>query len=215
MLATCHADVVATARSWSVTTSMVGDSTQRVTISAADGHRLTWREAIELWKSPDFAKFYSETLAASPWPQFFWECPPVNSEHAASLPFEHVTVRARAFAPANPSDFHEHFASCAAASIITFANLGGDAQLVAPCERGAPRSNYAHLAAFVRGAPEEQRIALWALVGERMEAALTERGKRPTWLSTEGSGVPWLHVRLDSRPKYFHHNVYLDFCRDG
>ena len=33
---------------------------------------------------------------------------------------------------------------------------------------------------------------------------------RPTWLSTEGSGVPWLHVRLDSRPKYYHHAAYAE-----
>ncbi|MFY0533025.1 DUF6940 family protein [Nannocystis pusilla] len=23
------------------------------------------------------------------------------------------------------------------------------------------------------------------------------------WLSTSGSAVPWLHVRLDARPKYY------------
>jgi hypothetical protein len=25
---------------------------------------------------------------------------------------------------------------------------------------------------------------------------------KPVWLSTAGAGVPWLHVRLDDRPKY-------------
>jgi hypothetical protein len=29
-----------------------------------------------------------------------------------------------------------------------------------------------------------------------------ERG-RAVWLNTEGTGVSWLHVRVDSRPKYY------------
>jgi hypothetical protein len=28
-------------------------------------------------------------------------------------------------------------------------------------------------------------------------------GARPIWLNTAGAGVPWFHVRLDKRPKYY------------
>jgi hypothetical protein len=28
-------------------------------------------------------------------------------------------------------------------------------------------------------------------------------GVRPVWLSTAGAGVPWLHLRLDDRPRYY------------
>jgi len=31
---------------------------------------------------------------------------------------------------------------------------------------------------------------------------------RPTWLSTAGLGVYWLHLRLDSRPKYYRYQPY-------
>jgi hypothetical protein len=30
----------------------------------------------------------------------------------------------------------------------------------------------------------------------------------PLWLSTAGMGVSWLHLRLDSRPKYYRHRSY-------
>jgi len=51
-----------------------------------------------------------------------------------------------------------------------------------------------------------KREALWRAVG----AAAREAAKRddPTWLSTAGTGVPWLHIRLDARPKYYHHLDY-------
>ncbi|KAH8072874.1 hypothetical protein JL721_3524 [Aureococcus anophagefferens] len=57
---------------------------------------------------------------------------------------------------------------------------------------------YGHVANFARLAPDGQRVAFWAKVGAVYEA-LVKQG-RPVWLSTEGSGVPWLHVRMDSRP---------------
>lgn len=30
----------------------------------------------------------------------------------------------------------------------------------------------------------------------------------PVWISTSGLGVPWLHVRIDDRPKYYQHAPY-------
>ncbi len=33
-------------------------------------------------------------------------------------------------------------------------------------------------------------------------------GHTPLWLSTAGGGVAWLHVRLDSRPKYYGYSPY-------
>jgi hypothetical protein len=45
-------------------------------------------------------------------------------------------------------------------------------------------------------------LALWRCVGAAAEARLRSHGG--FWLSTHGGGVPWLHVRLDDQPKYFH-----------
>ena len=33
-------------------------------------------------------------------------------------------------------------------------------------------------------------------------------GPIPRWLSTAGLGVPWLHLRLDTRPKYYQYGPY-------
>jgi hypothetical protein len=56
------------------------------------------------------------------------------------------------------------------------------------------------MAAFIRDAPEAQKHELWQAVGAAMAARLDAR---PVWLSTAGMGVSWLHIRLDSRPKYY------------
>jgi hypothetical protein len=86
-------------------------------------------------------------------------------------------------------------------------NLGGDATLIVPREQ-ADVACYPHLAAFVRGAPLTQQHDLLQKTG----AALAQRLRdTPIWVSTSGLGVSWLHVRLDSRPKYYTYTPYKRF----
>jgi len=48
--------------------------------------------------------------------------------------------------------------------------------------------------------------AIWRAVVETAETWLG-RGDR-LWISTAGLGVTWLHVRIDSSPKYYTHAPY-------
>ena len=81
---------------------------------------------------------------------------------------------------------------------MNFKNLGGDAHLVVPCP--IQGKAYPHLAAFVRQAPETQIHSFWAMLGKTYSSTL---GEEPKWLNTAGLGVYWLHVRIDSHPKYY------------
>ena len=74
-----------------------------------------------------------------------------------------------------------------------------------PSQQGA-KSSYGHLASFMRHVPEEQKHNLWQKVGEVMQKNLSDA---PIWLNTAGGGVPWLHIRLDSRPKYYKYQPYV------
>ena len=69
-------------------------------------------------------------------------------------------------------------------------------------------TDYPHLASFVRTAPEEQIQDFWKEVSQTYDADL---GESPKWLSTSGLGVYWLHVRVDSRPKYYTYSPYRLF----
>jgi len=57
----------------------------------------------------------------------------------------------------------------------------------------------------VRNAPAPQ---VHALLQRLAREALARLSDRPLWISTAGMGVYWLHVRLDSRPKYYRHAPY-------
>jgi hypothetical protein len=151
-----------------------------------------------------FRSYFMGVLAAVPFSAFRWETPPVTAA-TADLPFEFVVLDSPGLAHTPDSlAFAEHFSGAAGEGVVSFPNLGRDAILVVPCPWD-DLSAYGHLAAFIRGAPEPQKHALWRLVGTVMERQL---GPQPVWLSTAGAGVSWLHVRLDKRPKYYGHAPY-------
>lgn len=171
---------------------------------------LSYAEAIRRWRTDaDFRSFFIELLASAPFPAFRWETPPIT-HGGAGRPFEFVVLNSPGLESEPDAEaFQEHFTGSAASrGVVSFSNLGKDAILVVPCPVG-PSIGYAHLAAFVRRAPVEQRHALWEVVGEAVERRL---GTAPVWVSTAGMGVSWLHVRLDDRPKYYGYKPYRLFA---
>jgi hypothetical protein len=168
---------------------------------------LSFGEVIDLLVSDaEFRAFFTRSIQQAGYDCYFWEVPPVTAV-ALDQPFEFVVVEGASleFLRPDPKPFTEHFAARPGASVIDFPNLGGDALLVAP----APVSNdlgcYTHLGRFLREAPSSQIDAFWKTVGTSMQRRMSDS---PLWLSTAGMGVSWLHLRLDSRPKYYRHKAY-------
>ncbi len=172
-----------------------------------DGGPLSWSDVVDRWQNdPPFRCFFVSLLVDAPFPAYFWETPPVTSA-TINREFEFVLVDSKQLAGVRTDEqaFAKHFASAQpGASVIEFSNLGGDATLVVPCPRG-PLSAYSQISEFARRAPDDQQHQLWTLVGAALERQL---GAKPVWLSTSGLGVYWLHIRLDSAPKYYAHEPY-------
>jgi len=114
-------------------------------------------------------------LAASPFSAFRWETPPITKSPTAS-PFEFVLHNAPGLIgrPARRA-FASHFTDDPLnEGVVAFANLGGDAILVAPSPCG-PDAAYRHFAAFVRNAPADQQHCFWHIVGQTVQRALSDR----------------------------------------
>jgi hypothetical protein len=163
---------------------------------------LSFADVANAWvEAPAFRAAWIAGLRDVPFDGFCWECPPATTA-TASRPFECVFVASPAlarFAPDATAFAGQFRTDC---SVVTFGNLGGDAMLVAPCPGPG---DYAHLARFTATAPASRQDALWQAVGAAVQRQI---GRVPTWLSTAGLGVAWLHVRLDSRPKYYRYAPY-------
>lgn len=166
---------------------------------------LSFADVLELWQSnKSFREFFIGLVTTSPFDAFKWESPPITISRIKA-PFECVFLNSVDLQrTANASAFSKHLIKCDASGVIEFQNLGNDATLLVPCPID-PSANYCHLGSFSTSAPIEQQHALWKLVGETVLKNLTHM---PKWLSTAGEGVPWLHIRLDNRPKYYGYKKY-------
>lgn len=170
-----------------------------------EGRSLTYVQVLELWAGDEsFRTFFSSLLADSSFSAFRWETPALTTE-TANQPFEFVLLNADRFAKrrTDARTYAEYFTDDGH-GIVTFPSLGGDATLIVPSPRTTDDA-YGHLAAFIRNAPAKQIDALWRVVAETVTPRINET---PIWLSTAGGGVAWLHIRIDSRPKYYGHAPY-------
>ena len=136
---------------------------------------------------------------------FLFECPAVSRKTLNSVNFEFVVTESPSLSTAevDTKSFEEHFRSNCYSNVASFSNLGGDAHLVVPCPMsGVSLASYSHLGSFMRTAPSEQVSTLLQVIADNLISKLSS-SKNDLWLSTNGNGVSWLHVRLDSYPKYY------------
>jgi hypothetical protein len=178
---------------------------QKVKISA-NRQPLAFGKVIDLWRQDrEFHSFFNSLLADACFEAYRWETPAVTAP-ALDREFEFVILNCPGLIThPDSSAFAAQFRMASAGSeVVTFPNLGKDAILVVPLPL-RPSSPYGHLSSFVRTAPESQLHAWWQTVGDAMQQRINEK---PVWLSTAGMGVPWLHARLDDRPKYYGHRPY-------
>ena len=94
---------------------------------------------------------------------------------------------------------------CSATSFPNLPNADGksDAVLVVPtlCS-SVDTKKYGTLCGFLRTAPDAQILELWCRVAKEAKFAINTGKFDQVWIVTDGRSVPWLHVRIDSTPKY-------------
>ena len=117
---------------------------------------------------------------------------------------------------------------------VTFSNLSGESRLISPCpiytsslitSTNIPYKptndnviDFSHFSKFIYNAPNKDIIRnLFITLKIEIEHILSSQSghnsdphnsDRRLWISTSGLGVSWLHIRLDSIPKYYNYKEY-------
>ena len=163
-----------------------------------------------------FSEYFIELLKSSKYKAFFFECPALTIVNLAK-PLEFVLTESSRLASVtkpNLDAFAENFQAegSSQSSVVVFSNLGKDATLVAPVPEDNTKrmSKYIHLAVFLRESTMHDSQELFSEVAKTALDKIQAQTGVPLWLSTSGTGIFWLHVRLDSRPKYYTYSKYID-----
>ena len=168
---------------------------------------LTFRDVISLWRwNEHLIDFMCELIRTSGLQGYVWECPPVTQESLnRQFEFTLISTGKPYHNKADPSSFSEHFSDNGSEDdVAVFYNLGGDATLVVP-EPVGTLTDYRDLHRFLKNGSRGHKLALFQTLSETIKAELSDK---PLWLSVAGSGEPWLHFRLDTRPKYYQYAPY-------
>lgn len=168
------------------------------------GEVLSFQEVIDLLKTSSFfCMFFSDTIKSSPFTGLFWEVKPITKAQLGE-DFEFVLVKGVRLTrlKKNKEPFQQYLKT--KEEVVSFKNKSGDATLVVPNDLD-PFIDYAHLAAFTKVASASQIKLFWKKIGIEYGEAISDS---PVWLSTAGLGVHWLHVRIDSAPKYYRYDAY-------
>eukprot|EP00981_Chlorochromonas_danica_P004872 scaffold978_cov172-Ochromonas_danica.AAC.3 len=195
-------------------------------------HPVSYQSALERMANGELADALSHAIIqearAKKWNAIFWECAPVQKETMGLQPFEFVVLPAPSLAKAtlDVAPFREKLTSVdnEDKAFAVFQNLGGDAILVVPQlptvhlldflaktdgqpVQPSPSQQQSQSQPLSESGKNNQRQGLWKAVGEAMLQRLST-SSGPVWLSTSGLGVSWLHVRLDSAPKYYNYDEF-------
>lgn len=189
---------------WSSDIELIGENIRKISINR-NSRKMSYADVINGWKNDsDFIHYFCSILKASPFEAYFWETPAINNNNL-NRGFEFVEVQSHALNRmlVDPKSFEQHFDD-AITTVTAFVNLGGDALLIAPCPENE-QSSYPHLAAFLRDASSHEIESFWKEAGVQIKKNISDNY---LWVSTAGSGVAWLHLRLDSFPKYYSYHPY-------
>lgn len=171
----------------------------------------TFSDFVTVFKVPsnsyDFLQVFIRSLkeANGELVAYLWECPPVTSLTMNRQQFQFVVTEAPQLAEIrqNYSSFMEHFRRHK--NVCSFTNLGRDATLVVPIPQ--PGLDFKNLSHFTKNATLETQYHLWARVARELSLGL-KNGSSPKWVSTNGLGVYYLHIRIDDHPKYYSFEKY-------
>ena len=168
-------------------------------------------EVLEKWRSEQkFRRYFSNLLSECSFQAFTWEVKPFNGR-VLEQNFEFVLAKSTRLekVKASPRPFAKQFKQMPSSqSVIAFQNIENDATFVTPRPLDMDQNVYSHLGAFLRYGPKSQRDDFWKFLAESITDNLS---LRPLWLSTAKVGRHWFHARIDSKPKHYRHQPYLEF----
>jgi hypothetical protein len=156
---------------------------------------MKWEEVMDNWKSGDIVEYPSNLNKA-----FLWETTPITKRMNTTYKEKFIKSDSLDRSSCDYGSFRTHIKKSNDRNVVSFLNLSKKSLLVVPMPRKG--KDYSSLKKFIDNSSDNQQMELWKEVAYQVENLLKTNNK--VWISTHGLGVPYLHVRLDLYPKYYH-----------
>ncbi len=172
-----------------------------------DDKPLSFRQVFNYWKeSKEFVDFYVSLINSFKYLAFYWEQPGLTSNYL-DYKYEFILKPSPRLDKRNVNEKAFSKYLDLEDDVVIFDNLGKNAKLVVPTKK-QDAETYKHISRFLRSAPINQVHDLFKKIGQIIFTEISD--KDMIWLNTAGLGVIWLHVRLDTVPKYYKTKPYKE-----
>ena len=153
---------------------------------------MKWKEKLEELNKKPLA--YPAKISKS----FFWETKPItnlNDDYKEIFIENSILSKLKQ----NYSSFEEHIKKSKNKYVTSFYNLSKTSLLIIPIPK--INKNFATLKDFTDNASITQKKEFWKYVSKKIKEFSSKNDK--IYVSTHGLGVSYLHIRLDTIPKYY------------
>lgn len=90
--------------------------------------------------------------------------------------------------------------------VTSFYNLSGDTLLIIPIPK--QNKNFTTIKHFIDNASKTQQKYFWKYVSQKIKSLIKDK-KKKYWISTHGTGVPYFHLRISTKPKYYQTKLFM------
>lgn len=154
---------------------------------------MLWGDVLQKWLKDEYPKYPNHYTN-----RFFYETSPFESYYS---PYEERYITNTSLNKMRQSydAFKQHINNSTDEYVTYFLNLSKKSMLIVPM----PQSGkiFTTLKDFMDNASDTQQKRFWNMVAVQAIEMKEKHGK--VWISTHGLGVPYLHVRIDTFPKYY------------
>lgn len=171
-------------------------------------------QILKIWKRPKTdIQFWCDFLLCLqkiPFTTFYFECRPISGLYS-NLNFEFVIIKTKLSPIADHKLFKQHLEK-SKNRVISFYNLSHDSILIAPNVSKKHYHSNSSIAPFIRQNEFiEVILAIFNKIAREILKIMHNHPNQIVWLNTHGHGVPWLHFRIDTKPKYITYKPYMKF----
>jgi len=159
-------------------------------------NKTTWKYILNNWSNGnilEYPKFIKN--------RFFWETTPITNENSI---YEEKFIPNKSLNNMQQdwSTFDQYIKKSKNKYVTNFYNLSGDTMLIVPIPK--QNQNFTTLKDFIDNASTIQQTHFWKEVAKQTRKLIKYNPKNTKyWISVHGKGVPFLHIRICTEPKYY------------
>lgn len=154
---------------------------------------MNWNNVLDDWGKGRYYKYPDKIKN-----KFIWNTSVIKNNGNSKF-IEKFLIHPKLPTEQNYNSFKSYIEQSKNKYVVSFYNLNKDTLLVIPIPR--KNKNYSTIKDFCDNASVTQKKYFWKTVSKLIKNYIKKH--KYVWVSAHGLGVPYMHIRISNKPKYY------------